>query len=133
MRFNVAELMLQSAIYNPVDIENDPDVEEVDDEGTATNSADIEKIRAKRLVFIIDEAHRSTFGDMLIDDVDIFINLLQIRKMAFGLRINRIKELEEQEGGTCSEQSFILSSEGQMKPGHGFEKAGVGAATGAHD
>ena len=40
--------------------------EEVDDEGTATNSADIEKIRAKRLVFIIDEAHRSTFGDMLI-------------------------------------------------------------------
>ncbi|AJJ69288.1 HsdR family type I site-specific deoxyribonuclease [Yersinia pseudotuberculosis] len=36
--------------------------EEVDDEGTATNSADIEKIRAKRLVFIIDEAHRSTMS-----------------------------------------------------------------------
>ncbi len=29
------------------------------------NEADINKIRAKRLVFIIDEAHRSTFGDML--------------------------------------------------------------------
>lgn len=40
--------------------------EAVDDKGTATNSADIEKIRGKRLVFIIDEAHRSTFGDMLI-------------------------------------------------------------------
>ena len=40
--------------------------EAVDDEGTATNSADIEKIRSKRLVFIVDEAHRSTFGDMLI-------------------------------------------------------------------
>lgn len=36
--------------------------EEVDDEGTAANSADIEKIRAKRLVFIIDEAHRSTMS-----------------------------------------------------------------------
>ena len=40
--------------------------EAVDDAGTAINSADIERIRAKRLVFIIDEAHRSTFGDMLI-------------------------------------------------------------------
>ncbi|MFR9546125.1 MAG: HsdR family type I site-specific deoxyribonuclease [Rikenellaceae bacterium] len=29
------------------------------------NDADVNKIRAKRLVFIIDEAHRSTFGDML--------------------------------------------------------------------
>lgn len=36
--------------------------EETDDEGVATNSADIEKIRAKRLVFIIDEAHRSTMS-----------------------------------------------------------------------
>lgn len=36
--------------------------EEADDEGTATNSADVEKIRAKRLVFIIDEAHRSTMS-----------------------------------------------------------------------
>jgi type I restriction enzyme R subunit len=39
--------------------------EAADDQGTATNSADIEANRAKRLVFIIDEAHRSTFGDML--------------------------------------------------------------------
>ena len=36
--------------------------EVVDNEGTATNSADIEKIRTKRLVFIIDEAHRSTMS-----------------------------------------------------------------------
>ena len=36
--------------------------EAVNDEGIATNSADIEKIRAKRLVFIIDEAHRSTMS-----------------------------------------------------------------------
>lgn len=31
-------------------------------EGVATNSADIQKIRAKRLVFIVDEAHRSTMS-----------------------------------------------------------------------
>lgn len=36
--------------------------EEVENEGVATNSADIEKIRTKRLVFIIDEAHRSTMS-----------------------------------------------------------------------
>lgn len=28
---------------------------------------DLEKMRAKRIVFIVDECHRSTFGDMLID------------------------------------------------------------------
>jgi len=36
--------------------------EAVDDEGTIIHSADIEKIRSKRLVFIIDEAHRSTMS-----------------------------------------------------------------------
>lgn len=35
---------------------------EVDYDVIAKNSADIEKIRAKRLVFIIDEAHRSTMS-----------------------------------------------------------------------
>lgn len=39
--------------------------EAVDDQGTATNSADIDLIREKRIVFIVDEAHRSTFGNML--------------------------------------------------------------------
>lgn len=29
------------------------------------NASDIEIINGKRLVFIVDEAHRSTFGDML--------------------------------------------------------------------
>jgi type I restriction enzyme R subunit len=31
------------------------------------NDADMEKMQKKRVVFIIDECHRSTFGDMLID------------------------------------------------------------------
>lgn len=34
-------------------------------EEAGVNEADIKKIRAMRVVFIIDEAHRSTFGDML--------------------------------------------------------------------
>jgi type I restriction enzyme R subunit len=37
------------------------------DEEDGLTVHDLEKIRAKRIVFIIDECHRSTFGDMLID------------------------------------------------------------------
>jgi len=37
-----------------------------DSEG-GLKAADLEKMRAKRIVFIIDECHRSTFGDMLTD------------------------------------------------------------------
>jgi type I restriction enzyme R subunit len=40
------------------------------------NSHDIALINAKRLVFIIDEAHRSTFGDMLILIKNTFPNAL---------------------------------------------------------
>ena len=36
------------------------------DEEGGLNAHDIEMINKKRLVFIVDEAHRSTFGDMLI-------------------------------------------------------------------
>jgi type I restriction enzyme R subunit len=37
------------------------------DEEAGLKSHDLETVRAKRIVFIIDECHRSTFGDMLID------------------------------------------------------------------
>lgn len=37
------------------------------DEEDGLNAHDLETMRAKRIVFIIDECHRSTFGDMLID------------------------------------------------------------------
>lgn len=37
------------------------------DEENGLKAHDLEKIRAKRIVFIIDECHRSTFGDMLIE------------------------------------------------------------------
>lgn len=36
------------------------------DEEGAVNAHDIAKINRKRIVFIVDEAHRSTFGDMLL-------------------------------------------------------------------
>lgn len=37
------------------------------DEADGLNTHDLEVIRQKRLVFIVDECHRSTFGDMLQD------------------------------------------------------------------
>lgn len=39
----------------------------IKDEEGGLNAADIEMMNSKRIVFIVDEAHRSTFGDMLID------------------------------------------------------------------
>lgn len=42
-----------------------------DDEG-GLNAKDLELMRSKRIVFIIDEAHRSTFGEMLIDIKEMF-------------------------------------------------------------
>ncbi|MDQ7016116.1 MAG: HsdR family type I site-specific deoxyribonuclease [Gammaproteobacteria bacterium] len=38
----------------------------INEDDGVLQSDDIEQINAKRLVFIVDEAHRSTFGDMLI-------------------------------------------------------------------
>lgn len=37
------------------------------DEEDGLKGDDLSKMRAKRIVFIVDECHRSTFGDMLID------------------------------------------------------------------
>lgn len=42
------------------------------DEEDGLNSNNLEAIRKKRLVFIVDECHRSTFGDMLQDIKDSF-------------------------------------------------------------
>lgn len=38
----------------------------IHDDMNGMNAADLEKIQGKRIVFIVDECHRSTFGDMLI-------------------------------------------------------------------
>jgi type I restriction enzyme R subunit len=71
--------------------------EAVSNDGTATNSADIEKIRAKRLVFIIDEAHRSTFGDMLTT-----IKRTFPRALFFGFTGTPIQEENERSGNTTT-------------------------------
>lgn len=59
---NPADTLIVSSIQKMSNIS-----EEADSEGVSFQSHDIELINAKRLVFIIDEAHRSTFGKMLID------------------------------------------------------------------
>lgn len=46
------------------------------DEEGGLNAHDIELINKKRLVFIVDEAHRSTFGDMLITIKNTFIKAI---------------------------------------------------------
>ncbi|MDO5028822.1 MAG: HsdR family type I site-specific deoxyribonuclease [Bacillota bacterium] len=48
----------------------------IKDEDQGLKSADIEKINKKRLVFIVDEAHRSTFGDMLLTIKTTFPNAI---------------------------------------------------------
>lgn len=48
----------------------------IKDEEGGLNSRDIEIINGKRLVFIVDEAHRSTFGDMLLTIKNTFPNAI---------------------------------------------------------
>jgi len=93
---NPADTLIVSSIQKMSNI-----FEAVNDEGTATpistNTADIEKIRAKRLVFIVDEAHRSTFGDMLIT-----IKRTFPRALFFGFTGTPIQEKNEKNGNTTS-------------------------------
>ena len=48
----------------------------INSEEDGLNSKDVELISNKRIVFIVDEAHRSTFGDMLISIKDTFTNAI---------------------------------------------------------
>ena len=48
----------------------------IKDEDGGLNAYDIEKINSKRIVFIVDEAHRSTFGDMLLTIKNTFPNAI---------------------------------------------------------
>lgn len=53
---NPSDVLIVTSIQKMSNIKNEDGV----------NSHDIETMNGKRLVFIVDEAHRSTFGDMLI-------------------------------------------------------------------
>lgn len=48
----------------------------IKDEEGGLNSHDIEVMNGKLLVFIVDEVHRSTLGDMLITIKDTFPNVI---------------------------------------------------------
>jgi len=48
----------------------------IKDEEEGLNTHDIALINKKRIVFIVDEAHRSTFGDMLINIKNTFISAI---------------------------------------------------------
>lgn len=62
------------------------------------NLADIEKITAKRIVFIVDEAHRTTFGEMLID-----IKKRFSRAVFFGFTGTPIMDINEKKGNTTAD------------------------------
>lgn len=66
-----------------------------DDEGLGAK--DIELMRQKRVVFIIDEAHRSTFGDMLITIKNTFTNAL-----FFGFTGTPIQDENQRIGNTTA-------------------------------
>ncbi|WP_298356615.1 type I restriction endonuclease subunit R [Runella sp.] len=72
---NTAILVTKLKSNNPSDtliVSSIQKMSNIKDEAEFFNAHDIELINAKRLVFIIDEAHRSTFGDMLIIIKDTF-------------------------------------------------------------
>ncbi|MFC4411447.1 HsdR family type I site-specific deoxyribonuclease, partial [Chungangia koreensis] len=62
------------------------------------NIADMDKITNKRIVFIVDEAHRSTFGEMLVD-----IKKRFTRSVFFGFTGTPIMVENEKNGNTTSD------------------------------
>lgn len=64
---NPAETLIVTSIQKMSNIKNEED---------GLNSHDVSVMNSKRLVFIVDEAHRSTFGDMLITIKDTFPNAI---------------------------------------------------------
>lgn len=69
----------------------------IKDELGGRNAHDIELINRKRLVFIVDEAHRSTFGDMLITIKNTFP-----RAMFFGFTGTPIQDENQKKNNTTT-------------------------------
>lgn len=66
---NTSVLITKLKSSNPADtliVTSIQKMSNIKDEAVGLNARDIELISSKRIVFIVDEAHRSTFGDMLI-------------------------------------------------------------------
>ena len=64
-------------------------------EDSGLNDADLKAIQRKRMVIIIDECHRSTFGDMLINIKNIFKNAI-----IFGFTGTPIQDLNAKKDST---------------------------------
>ena len=69
----------------------------IKDEADGLKASDIECINEKRIVFIVDEAHRSTFGDMLIT-----IKTTFPKAIFFGFTGTPIQEENQKEKNTTS-------------------------------
>lgn len=67
-------------------------------EDTISRRQDLEKIQAKRIVFIIDECHRSVYGEMLQTIKDTFPNAVR-----FGFSGTPIMEENKKHGNTTSD------------------------------
>ena len=67
------------------------------EDGDGLNAADLAKMQNKRIVFIVDECHRSTFGDMLIAIKDTFPNAI-----FFGFTGTPIHDENERSGNTTA-------------------------------
>lgn len=66
---NTGVLITKLKSSNPADtliVTSIQKMSNIKEEADGLNTCDIETINKKRIVFIIDECHRSTFGDMLI-------------------------------------------------------------------
>ena len=66
---NTSVLITKLKSSNPADtliVTSIQKMSNIKDEAGGLNARDIELISSERIVFIVDEAHRSTFGDMLI-------------------------------------------------------------------
>lgn len=69
----------------------------IKDEAGGLNARDIELISDKRIVFIVDEAHRSTFGDMLLTIKNTFP-----KAMLFGFTGTPIQDENQKKKNTTS-------------------------------
>lgn len=97
---NTAALITKLKNINPSDtliVTSIQKMSNIKNEEDGLNTHDIELINSKRIVFIVDEAHRSTFGDMLIAIKDTFSTA-----MFFGFTGTPIQEENQKNMNTTS-------------------------------
>ncbi|NEW81747.1 MAG: type I restriction endonuclease subunit R [Mariniphaga sp.] len=97
---NTGVLVTKLKSTNPADtliVTSIQKMSNIKDEADGLNTHDIHLMNSKRIVFIVDEAHRSTFGDMLIDIKSTFSNAI-----FFGFTGTPIQEENQRRMNTTS-------------------------------